>query len=67
MILVDEPTGNLDASTTGRVMELLHKCHNAGSTIIIATHDDSIYRHTTNRVLELKHGEIHSLTGGGPL
>ena len=67
MILVDEPTGNLDAATTGRVMELLHKCHNAGATIIIATHDDSIYRHTANRVMELKYGEIHSLTGGATL
>lgn len=64
MILVDEPTGNLDAATTGRVMELLHKCHHAGATIVIATHDDSIYRHTSNRVMELKHGAIHSLTGG---
>lgn len=64
MILVDEPTGNLDATTTERVMKLLTKCNKAGATIIIATHDDSIYRHTTHRVMELRKGNIHSLSGG---
>jgi len=64
MILVDEPTGNLDATTTEMVMKLLTKCNKAGATIIIATHDDSIYRHTTHRVMELRKGDIHSLSGG---
>jgi len=64
MILVDEPTGNLDATTTERVMKLLTKCNKAGATIIIATHDDSIYRHTTHRVMELRKGNIYSLAGG---
>jgi cell division transport system ATP-binding protein len=64
MILVDEPTGNLDATTTERVMKLLTKCNKAGATIIIATHDDSIYRHTTHRVMELRKGDIYSLSGG---
>jgi len=64
MILVDEPTGNLDATTTERVMKLLAKSNKAGATIIIATHDDSIYRHSTHRVMELKKGVIHSLSGG---
>lgn len=63
MILVDEPTGNLDAITTARVMNLLNKCHKAGATIIIATHDDSIYRHTSHRVLELRKGRLHSING----
>lgn len=64
MILVDEPTGNLDAVTTERVMKLLKKCNKAGATIVIATHDDSIYRHSTHRVMELRKGSIHSLSGG---
>ena len=63
MILVDEPTGNLDAITTARVMNLLNKCNKAGATIIIATHDDSIYRHTSHRVLELRKGRLHSING----
>lgn len=64
LILVDEPTGNLDATTTERVMKLLNNCNKAGATIVIATHDDSIYRHTTHRVMELKRGRINSLSGG---
>lgn len=66
MILVDEPTGNLDAITTERVMTLLNKSNKAGATIVIATHDDSIYRHTSHRVMELRKGRLHSMTGGLP-
>lgn len=64
LILVDEPTGNLDATTTERVMNLLTKCNNSGATIIIATHDESIYRNTSHRIMELQNGEIKTLTGG---
>jgi cell division transport system ATP-binding protein len=64
MILVDEPTGNLDAITTERVMQLLTNCNKAGATVIIATHDQSIYRHTSHRVMELRRGQLHNLVGG---
>lgn len=64
LILVDEPTGNLDATTTERVMDLLTKCNNSGATIIIATHDESIYRETDHRIMELRDGMIRNLTGG---
>ena len=62
LILVDEPTGNLDAATTERVMELLTRCNKAGATIVIATHDASIYKQGNHRVLELRNGKIHSLS-----
>lgn len=67
MILVDEPTGNLDATTTGRVMQLLHRCNKGGATVVIATHDDSIYRHTPYRVMELDKGMLISIHGGDRL
>jgi len=67
MILVDEPTGNLDAKTTEKVMKLLIKCNKSGATVVIATHDDSIYRHTSHRIMELQKGRIHSITGGNSL
>jgi cell division transport system ATP-binding protein len=44
IILADEPSGNLDAVTTGKVMDLLHQHHREGATIMIATHDRSLYR-----------------------
>ena len=64
LILVDEPTGNLDATTTKRVIELLNRSKQAGATIIIATHDASIYKQSKHRVMELRDGVIHSLTQG---
>ena len=62
LILVDEPTGNLDANTTERVMNLLSRRNKAGATIVIATHDPSIYKNGDHRVMELRDGMIHSLT-----
>jgi cell division transport system ATP-binding protein len=64
IILVDEPTGNLDAVTTEKVMKLLTKCNKSGATVVIATHDDTIYRHTQYRIMELRDGTTHSITGG---
>ena len=64
LILVDEPTGNLDATTTEKVMNLLNKCNSSGATIIIATHDDSLYRHTSHRIMELCKGKIRRVNGG---
>ncbi|MDF1578733.1 MAG: cell division ATP-binding protein FtsE [Desulfurivibrionaceae bacterium] len=56
LILADEPTGNLDSEVSGYVMELFKQLNNAGSTIIIATHDESIYRKSRHRKVELQHG-----------
>jgi len=64
LILVDEPTGNLDATTTGRVMDLLTKFNNSGATVVIATHDDSIYRDTHHRIMELQNGKLHLVREG---
>ena len=64
MILVDEPTGNLDAGTTEKVMKLLVKCNKSGATVVIATHDDSIYRHTPHRIMELQKGSTLSVIRG---
>ena len=66
LILVDEPTGNLDAITTERVMKLLSKCNNSGATVVIATHDSSIYRNSPHRVMELRKGRVHAMSGGVP-
>jgi len=65
MILVDEPTGNLDATTTSRVMDLLHRCNKGGATVVIATHDESIYRHTAHRVMALHKGRLQTIVAEG--
>lgn len=58
LILADEPTGNLDSETTQMVMNLLRQYNERGATLIIATHDESIYRDTDHRIIELRDGEI---------
>jgi cell division transport system ATP-binding protein len=58
LILADEPTGNLDSKTTKLVMELFDECNSAGTTVIIATHDEDIHSRQNYRVIELQNGHI---------
>jgi cell division transport system ATP-binding protein len=58
LILADEPTGNLDAETTGLVMDLFRSCNTAGTTILIATHDKAIYENPDSRVIRLAGGRF---------
>lgn len=44
LILADEPTGNLDPTNTQRVMNLLQKAHQNGTTVLLATHDPLLPR-----------------------
>ena len=67
IILADEPSGNLDAVTTGKVMDLLHQHHREGATIMIATHDRSLYREGDHRVIELQFGRLHRFGAPDPV
>ena len=60
LILADEPTGNLDQEASKDVMNLFDTLNRAGSTIIIATHDKSIYENSRHRKIELQHGLFSS-------
>ena len=42
LILADEPTGNLDSHTGQDIMDIFHELHDAGNTIVLITHDDSV-------------------------
>lgn len=64
LILVDEPTGNLDAVSTGQVMDLLTRCNHSGATVVIVTHDEAVYRHTNHRIMKLHDGKIAALSHG---
>jgi len=60
IIVVDEPTGNLDSSTGKKIMEILIDLHkNEGKTIIVVTHDPNIANYS-NQVVYLKDGKIIS-------
>lgn len=57
LILVDEPTGNLDSKNGDQVMALLEKLNANGSTIVMVTHD-SRYSRCASRQIELLDGKI---------
>lgn len=57
LILVDEPTGNLDSKNGDQVMALLEQLNKAGSTIVMVTHD-SRYSRCANRQIQLLDGQI---------
>jgi len=60
LLLVDEPTGNLDTKTGLRIVELLQKLKDKGKTIIVATHDERIIQ-ITDKKLFLEYGRLVSL------
>ncbi len=56
ILLADEPTGNLDPTTTVGIMRLLDRINRTGTTVVMATHDERIVDTMRRRVIELDHG-----------
>ncbi len=59
LIIADEPTGNLDSSSSLLVMELLADIHKMGNTIIFVTHNPELTRYATRVVYMHDGGIIH--------
>ena len=59
VILADEPTGALDTTTGGAIMDLIEGLNRDGQTVIVVTHDPSI-GHRVARQLRLRDGMIES-------
>src|ERR687888_1146764 len=58
VLLADEPTGNLDPSTSVEIMRLLDKVNQIGTTVVMATHDQAIVDAMRRRVIELEKGHV---------
>jgi cell division transport system ATP-binding protein len=71
ILLADEPTGNLDPTTSLDIVRLLDRINRTGTTIVMATHDNSIVDQLRKRVVELVDGalvrdEMSGVYGPGP-
>jgi cell division transport system ATP-binding protein len=58
ILLADEPTGNLDPTTSLGIMKLLDRINQTGTTVVMATHDDMIVNEMRKRVVELSRGKV---------
>jgi putative ABC transport system ATP-binding protein len=59
ILLADEPTGNLDSTTTADILGLFNRLHEEGQTVIIVTHEDEVAAHC-RRVIRLHDGRVAS-------
>lgn len=62
LILADEPTGNLDIETSTLITELLHCISNAGSTVIMITHNLSLIESYPGRVFQCADHTIQEIS-----
>jgi cell division transport system ATP-binding protein len=58
IILADEPTGNVDPDTSTGIIRTLNDINARGVTILIATHNRELFRHSGRRVLRLDNGDL---------
>ncbi len=64
VLLADEPTGNLDSETSGTIMHLFREINARGTTVLIATHNNTLFQGTGRRVIHLKDTLIEKETIG---
>ena len=58
ILIADEPTCNLDPTTSVGIMKLLDRINRTGTTVVMATHDHGIVDQMRKRVIELDHGKV---------
>jgi len=64
LLLADEPTGNLDSTTSEEIMRVFAELHTQGQTIVVVTHEPSIAEHA-QRIVVLRDGRLDSDTRSG--
>jgi cell division transport system ATP-binding protein len=58
ILIADEPTGNLDPTTSVGIMKLLDRINRTGTTVLMATHDNGVVDQMRKRVIELDDGRV---------
>lgn len=62
IILADEPTGNLDAETGRKIVELLHNISRNGASVIMTTHNTQLVKEFPGLVFKCKNNELQDAT-----
>ena len=57
IVLADEPTGNLDEANEQLVLDIFHRLHEQGTTLIVVTHDAHVASNAQREIL-LNHGRL---------
>ena len=65
ILLADEPTGNLDPTTSIEIMQLLKQINERGTTVLVVTHNKEIVNSMGKRVITMHEGSIVSDQEGG--
>ena len=58
IVIADEPTGNLDPDTSWEIMDIFQRINASGTTIVMATHDETIVDAMQRRVIAIENGTI---------
>ncbi len=65
ILLADEPTGNLDSTTSEEIMRLFELLYRQGNTLLVVTHEDDIAAHA-RRVVRLRDGTVDVVPAVAP-
>jgi cell division transport system ATP-binding protein len=57
-LLADEPTGNLDPTTSREILQLLQNINTRGTAVIMATHNYDLVRKMNERIVQVKNGKL---------
>jgi len=64
LLLADEPTGNLDPALAIDILTLFEEIHDAGTTVIFATHDHSLLQTSPHRLVVIDEGRLIEASQG---
>ena len=59
ILLADEPTGNVDPALAKRLLHLFSELNRQGTTVLLATHDESLISQTKATIWHLDQGMLH--------